>query len=111
MEILEEITMKWKVQDLHEALNKVGVPSTPVNTIDQALVDPQVVHRQIVKDVPQPEAGSVKLVTSPIRYSETPLERWDAPPETGQHTEEVLGGLLGMDKAELTRLRAASIIG
>jgi crotonobetainyl-CoA:carnitine CoA-transferase CaiB-like acyl-CoA transferase len=111
MEILEEITMKWKVKDLHEALNKVGVPSTPVNTIDTALADPQVVHRGIVKDVPQPAAGTVKLVTSPIRYSETPIERLDPPPEPGQHTDQVLGELLGMGSAEIARLREAKVIG
>jgi crotonobetainyl-CoA:carnitine CoA-transferase CaiB-like acyl-CoA transferase len=110
MEILEEITMKWNVKDLHEALNKVGVPSTPVNTLDVALADPQVVYRKVVKEVPQPNSGTVKLVTSPMRFSETPLERWDAPPDIGQHTDEVLGGLLGMGKNELASLREQKII-
>ena len=110
MEILEEITLKWKVDDLHEALNKVGVPSTPVNNIDEALADPQVVHRGIVKEVPQPDSGTVKLVTSPIRYSDTPLERCDPPPATGQHTEEILSGLLGVSRAELAQLREDKII-
>jgi crotonobetainyl-CoA:carnitine CoA-transferase CaiB-like acyl-CoA transferase len=49
-------------------------------------------------------------VTSPIRYSETKLDRFDPPPATGQHTEEVLGGLLGMGKDELAKLREQKII-
>jgi crotonobetainyl-CoA:carnitine CoA-transferase CaiB-like acyl-CoA transferase len=57
-----------------------------------------------------PVAGSVPTVASPMRFSETPVEYRHAPPTLGQHTDEVLKGLLEMGDAELERLRVAKII-
>lgn len=109
-EIILAVTSKRTVKDLHETFNAVGVPSTPINTIEQVFEDPQVQHRHMSIDVPQPDSGTVRLLKSPIRYSETPLEKYEAPPATGQHTDEILGGLLGFDAAKLAQLRADKII-
>jgi crotonobetainyl-CoA:carnitine CoA-transferase CaiB-like acyl-CoA transferase len=46
------------------------------------------------------------MVASPMRFSDTPLEYRLAPPLLGEHTEEVLRGLLGKSDAEIARLRA-----
>jgi crotonobetainyl-CoA:carnitine CoA-transferase CaiB-like acyl-CoA transferase len=61
-------------------------------------------------DMDHPVAGSVPTVASPMRFSETPVEYRHAPPTLGQHTDEVLKGLLKMGDAELERLRVAKII-
>jgi crotonobetainyl-CoA:carnitine CoA-transferase CaiB-like acyl-CoA transferase len=50
------------------------------------------------------------MVASPIRLSGTPVRHDAAPPTLGQHTREVLGGILGMDDAELDALRARGVI-
>jgi len=52
----------------------------------------------------------VPLVASPMRFSETALEYRQAPPVLGQHTEEVLRGLLGKSDADIAALRAAGIV-
>ena len=61
-------------------------------------------------EVPHPLAGRVKICTNPIKFSDTPITDYTAPPIQGQHNEEVLKGLLGLDDAELRRLAAAGII-
>jgi len=50
-------------------------------------------------------------VASPIRLSATPVSEPSAPPTLGQHTAEVLAGVLGMGPAEIEGLRARGVIG
>jgi crotonobetainyl-CoA:carnitine CoA-transferase CaiB-like acyl-CoA transferase len=51
-------------------------------------------------------AGRVPLIASPMKFSGTPLEHKAPPPTLGQHTDDVLRGVLGFDDAEIARLRA-----
>jgi crotonobetainyl-CoA:carnitine CoA-transferase CaiB-like acyl-CoA transferase len=55
-------------------------------------------------------AGGIPLIASPMKFSGTPLAHELPPPTLGQHTEEVLRGLLGMNDAEIARLRASGVI-
>jgi crotonobetainyl-CoA:carnitine CoA-transferase CaiB-like acyl-CoA transferase len=61
-------------------------------------------------ELDHPVAGKLSGVASPMRFSETPVEYKNAPPLLGQHTEEVLRGLLGKSDAEIGRLRAAKVV-
>ncbi|KNX75824.1 CoA-transferase [Pseudomonas sp. 250J] len=91
-------------------LEKAGVPCGPINDLAQMFQDPQVVARGLAVNVPHPLAGSVPQVASPIRLSETPVEYRQAPPLLGEHTEAVLGDVLGLDEAAVQRLRAAGVL-
>ena len=51
-------------------------------------------------------AGQLSLVASPMRFSGTPLEYRLAPPLLGEHTDEVLKGLLSKNDAEIAKLMA-----
>ena len=93
-----------------DLLEKAGVPNGPINDIAQVYAEPQVKARGIRVDMDHPVAGSLPTVASPMRFSETPVEYRRAPPTLGQHTEEVLKGLLEMSDAELQKLRAAKVI-
>ena len=57
-----------------------------------------------------PLAGKVPLVASPMRFSGTPMEHEVPPPALGQHTDEILGGVLKKNEAEIARLKAAGIV-
>jgi formyl-CoA transferase len=61
-------------------------------------------------ELAHPLAGRVSLVRSPMRFSGTPVEHGVPPPLLGQHTEEVLQGLLGCTPADIEKLRAAGAI-
>jgi crotonobetainyl-CoA:carnitine CoA-transferase CaiB-like acyl-CoA transferase len=50
------------------------------------------------------------MVANPIKYSATPITHDAAPPTLGQHTDEVLGAVLGMDGARLEALRIQGVI-
>ena len=94
-----------------EALEAAGVPCAPVNTIDQVFADPQVEARGMTIRMPHPLAGeAVRLVGSPIGLSRTPVSYRRAPPTLGQHTDEVLAELLGLDEGERADLRDQGVI-
>ena len=93
-----------------ESLEAATVPCGPINDLAEVFADPQVAHRGMAISAPHPLSGTVPMVGSPIRLSETP-PRGDIPPPTlGQHTTEVLKGLLGMSDAEVAALRDGAVI-
>jgi formyl-CoA transferase len=91
-------------------LEAANVPCGPINNMKEVFEDPQVEHRQLRLDMQHPLGCTASMVRSPLRLSETPVEYRIAPPTLGQHTDEVLRGLLGKSAEELARLKAASVI-
>ncbi len=96
--------------DWLEQLNARGIPCGPINNIDQVFADPQVRHRGMQLELDHPTAGRVASVANPIRLSQTPIEYQRAPPLLGQHTDEVLERLLGLDDDAIAGLRKDAII-
>ncbi len=92
------------------ALRAVGVPCGPVNTIDRVVKDPQIKARDMLIEYPHPRVGIWKGVNSPLRMSRTPGRARGVAPDLGQHTEEVLTGMLGMSKKEVEALKKEGII-
>ncbi|MGZ5229845.1 MAG: CaiB/BaiF CoA transferase family protein [Burkholderiales bacterium] len=91
-------------------LEPLGVPCGPINRLDDVYGDPHVQHRGLKIDVPHPLAGAIPLVANPIKYSRTPL-RYDIPPPLlGQHTSEILTGLLGKSTVDLEALLSSGVI-
>lgn len=92
------------------ALEKVGVPCGPINTLDHVFADPHVKHRQLEIELPHAEAGQVKLVSNPIRFDHQALNADTPPPLLGEHTAKVLSELLNLDVAEQEKLKAKAVI-
>jgi crotonobetainyl-CoA:carnitine CoA-transferase CaiB-like acyl-CoA transferase len=92
------------------ALEPAGVPCGPINDLSQVFDDPQVRHRRMQVRVPHPVAGEVSVVANPMKFSATPIPYDTAPPTLGQHTREVLSGVLGLDPARIDALQAEGII-
>ena len=91
-------------------LEAISVGCGPINTLAQVFADPQVVARQNVVRVPHATApGGVEVIANPVRLSETPVDYRRGPPQLGQHTDEVLGGL-GLSANELAGLRERGVI-
>ena len=93
-----------------EVLQIADIPSGPVNELPEVFADPQVRERGMVVSVPHPLSGMLELIANPIRFSETPIVRYESPPTLGQHTDSVLRELLGVGELELRALKDARII-
>ena len=81
-------------------LESAGVPCAPINSIPQVFEEPQLQHRNMLRQLPH-ATGTVPSVVSPLNFSETPLRFDRGPPTLGQHTAEVLAEL-GLDHAVLS---------
>jgi len=108
--ILSEIMLRRGTRDWLAALEAAGVPCGPINDLKQVFSEPQAIARGLKLELPHPVAGTVALVRSPMRFSETPVEHRLPPPVLGEHTDEVLRSLLGKSEAEVAQLRAAAVI-
>ncbi|SDB70074.1 CaiB/BaiF CoA transferase family protein [Belnapia rosea] len=96
--LLEDTSANWI-----ERLNRAGVPSGPVYSMDQVFADPQVRHLGLEWPVPHPLLGEVKLVRAPMNLEGVEPPRRPTP-ERGEHTAEVLSEF-GVSEAELAALR------
>jgi crotonobetainyl-CoA:carnitine CoA-transferase CaiB-like acyl-CoA transferase len=88
--MLEDIMLTRTRDEWISALEKVGVPCGPIQTIDQVFDHPQVKARQIWREVPHPVAGVSPTTANPINYSDTPIQYTRHAPGLGEHTEEIL---------------------
>jgi len=108
--LIQEIFGKRTTVEWLELLESAGVPNGPINNIAQVFEEPQVQARGVRIELDHAAAGKLPLVASPMRFSETPLEYRLAPPLLGEHTDEVLRGLLGKSETEIARLRAEGVL-
>jgi crotonobetainyl-CoA:carnitine CoA-transferase CaiB-like acyl-CoA transferase len=93
-----------------EALNAVGVPCARINDMAQVFDDPQVQARGLRVELPDPVAGVLGMVASPLRFSESNVEYKLPPPRLGEHTEAVLHDWLGLEAVDVARLQACGAV-
>jgi len=92
-----------------EAFNEAGVPAGPIYSIDQVFADPQVEHLGMAQTVHSETLGDIDLVAQAIGLSRTPSTFAVAPPERGEHTDEVLSEI-GLSDGEIADLRKRNVI-
>jgi formyl-CoA transferase len=108
--LLEAIVREQPAAFWAEKLEAAGVPCGPINTIAQAFADPQAAARGIRVDLPHPTAGTVPVVGMPIRMSASSARYERPPPLLGEHTDEVLREVAGLDGAEIAALRSRGVL-
>lgn len=111
-QMINELTQCNSTQFWLEGLEKLQVPCGPVNTIEEVFNDPQIKHREMEISLPHPLSGkgNVSLIGSPVKMSATPVSYRNAPPTLGQHTNEILAEILGMDEEECRDLAKKGVI-
>lgn len=110
MPILEAAFPTRTVREWLESLRREGVPAAPINTLDQVLSDPQVLHRQMVVQAPHPTLGPLPTIGTPIKLDGALGLDVRSAPRLGQHTEEILLGIAGYSPERLAALRGDRVI-
>ena len=108
--LLEAVMKTRPKADWLSALEAAKVPCGAINSLDEVFADPQVQARGMVTHWQHPLRADLPLVSSPIKLERTPVRTDRPPPMLGQHTDEVLGELLGVDAARLATLRDRQVI-
>ncbi len=108
--LLEGIMKQRSKADWLAALETAKVPCGPINDLAEVFADPQVQQRAMVDRWKHPLDPSLRLVASPMKLGATPVRTDLPPPLLGQHTDEVLAGLLRRTPAELAQLRDGKVI-
>lgn len=92
-------TEKWQI-----IFDDAGVPSGPINSVDQVIKDEQVIAREMIVEVEHPVAGKLLMPGIPIKLSETPGSIKRPAPLLGEHTEEILMEFLNFSSEDVKRL-------
>jgi formyl-CoA transferase len=92
-----------------EILNKAGVPSGPINSMDQVFADPQVKHLGIGATIKHPILGDIGVQNQPVKLSRTPASMARATPELGEQTDEILAEM-GFTGAEIESLHRMKVV-
>ena len=108
-DILQEAFLEKSGEEWLEILKEL-CPSGPINTVDRALNDPQVLSRNMVVETTHPSGEKIKLVGNPIKMPLAGKEEFRCPPSLGEHNEEVLTELLDLGPNEIQALRDKDVI-
>ncbi len=108
--MLNDVFLKKSTKEWVAILEEAGVPNGPINTIAEAFEEEQVKARGVRFDLPHPLGGSAPMISSPMKFSATPLNQDTAPPTLGQHTEAILTGILGKNAEAIAKLRESGAI-
>ncbi|WP_321374864.1 CaiB/BaiF CoA-transferase family protein [Pseudomonas extremaustralis] len=110
IEILSAHFLQGRAEEWIGRVHPRGVPIGAINSIAQALDEPQVKARNMLVTIPHPLKPDFVTVGSPIKLSGTPVEYLRPAPMLGEHTDEVLKRRLGLDDERLAQLKASGVI-
>lgn len=108
--MIEAITVTKTTQEWLDTFEGKGMPYAAVNDIQGTLTHEHTKARKMVVEVDHEECGPIKLVNTPIKYSESEPRIRSPPPTLGQHTDEILREHLGMEDAQIQGLREKGVI-
>jgi crotonobetainyl-CoA:carnitine CoA-transferase CaiB-like acyl-CoA transferase len=91
-------------------LQEKKIPCAPVNRFSEALEDEQVLHRNMVIELKHPDGKSTRGPGNPVKLSRNNEESFSPAPKLGEHTDSVLGQLLGYKPDQISTLRQLGVI-
>jgi len=89
--LLQDIIGTYRAGDLSELLEKNGIPSGPINSVDRLFSDLQLKARNMLVNISDPDLGQVQAAGNPIKISSlSDLDYREPAPELGEHTREIM---------------------
>lgn len=114
VEAIEELVSDWTATrsglEVEQILEKVGIPCSRVADVATAARNEQLWSRDMLFRAKDSDGDELVLVGYPAKFSTSPVTMRFAPPKVGEHTEEVLQEVLGLDRDAVERLRDSGAI-
>jgi len=107
--LIEEWTTARPKHEVMRLLGAAGVPCGAVQDTGEVLADPHLREREMIVDIDYPTRGTYQTVGCPVKLSDSPAHV-TRPPLLGEHTDEVLCRLCGVDPAEARRLKDDGVV-
>ena len=107
--LLQEYFLTQPADYWVNALQSVNVPAGPINDLADVFSDPQILHREMLVEIPHPTLKSIKQTGLPLKFSVTPGAFDKHPPLLGEHNEEILNSL-GYSAQEIADLTNNAVI-
>ncbi|MBF0407047.1 MAG: CoA transferase [Candidatus Riflebacteria bacterium] len=109
-EILKAVFVTKKTDEWLELFQKNDIPSGPINDVKKIFADPQVKAREMLLELIHPIAGKITVPGNPVKFSETPAKVASTSPLLGEHTDEILSGILKMSSEEIAAMKKSGAI-
>ncbi|KAK7932210.1 CAIB/BAIF family enzyme [Apiospora marii] len=107
---IEALTVGKTTKEWLDVFEGKGMPYAAVNDVQGTLNHEHTQARNMVVEMEHSECGPIKMVNTPVKYSESRPSIRTPPPTLGQHTDEVLGGILGLKPSEIEGLKAKGTV-
>ena len=107
---LDRIFLSKPIAHWLEALSGANIPHGPVNNIEAVANDPQVQHRDMLTWIQHKTMGRWRVANTPFKFGSGDTGPAGPSPDLGEHSEEVLSGLLGMTSGDIRLLRSDKVI-
>ena len=109
--ILADILIQKKSEEWFEIFEKIQIPYSPINTIDKVIQNEQVLSRNMIVEVGDKKAGTVKIAGNPIKMTNIEEQKFrDPAPEIGEQNLKIYSELLGYSIEEIDRLKTEGVI-
>ncbi len=108
-DVLTEEFEKKSTEEWVEELTERGLPVGPINSVEEALYNPQTEARGTIRSVEHPTVGEIPVIEHPLNYSESASGFRRPPPLLGEHTRSVLEAC-GYDEDDIAELVAAGAV-
>jgi len=109
--VIEEWMADKTRQEVVDTLNQAGMPTGPVYTARDVFDDPHFRTRGMLVDIDDPTVGSYTFARTTPHLSESPEIVKQAAPDLGQHTREILEGVLGYSSDRVDQLASEGAVG
>ena len=106
--LLSEYFLSNTAKHWVDAIHAVKVPVGVINSVADALDEPQIQYRKMVVNIPHTDNPDFNVIGSPIKMTGTPVEYRNAPPRLGEHTKAILEEFCSDD--ELLQLKQQGVI-